>query len=76
MRQALDHQDVDGISAMAHKMLPLFTMIEASEAVPLLSRLEASRREAFSENMRETTLAALKEIHRIICSLSSTSSTF
>lgn len=76
MRQALDHQDVDGISAMAHKMLPLFTMIEASEAVPLLSRLEASRREAFSENMRETTLAVLKEIHRIIGSLSSTSSTF
>lgn len=66
MRQALDDKDVDGIAAMAHKLLPLFTMIGASEIVPLLSRLEASRGEAFSENMQELTVSVLEAVHKTV----------
>ena len=30
VQQALDNEDTDGIAAMAHKLLPLFTLIGAS----------------------------------------------
>lgn len=66
MRQALDSEDVDGIAAMAHKLLPLFTMIGASEIVPLLSWLETCRGEAFSEKMRETTKNTLEAVHKML----------
>lgn len=66
MRQALDDKDVDGIAAMAHKLLPLFTMIGASEIVPLLSQLEASRGEAFSENIQELTVSVLEAVHKTV----------
>ena len=40
MQQALNDKEVDGIAAMAHKLLPLFTMIGVDEAIPLLEWLE------------------------------------
>ena len=36
MQQALNEKEVDGIAAMAHKLLPLFTMIGAEEMDRLL----------------------------------------
>ena len=36
MQQALTDREVDGIAAMAHKLLPLFTLIGASESVASL----------------------------------------
>ena len=42
LRQALDAEDTDGIAAMGHKMLPLFTLLGADELVALLKELEAS----------------------------------
>lgn len=54
LRQALETEDTDGIAAMGHKMLPLFTLLGASELVTLLKELEASRGVPFDEkNKRE-----------------------
>ena len=66
MQQALDDREVNGIAAMAHKLLPLFTLIGASEAITPLKRLEACRDDEFSEEVEETTLKVLEIVRQII----------
>ena len=64
MQQALNDKEVDGIAAMAHKLLPLFTMIGADETITPLKWLEACRGEKFSEKIEETTLNILEAVHK------------
>ena len=66
MQQALNDKEVDGIAAMAHKLLPLFTMIGADETITPLKWREACRGEKFSEKIEETTLNILEAVHKII----------
>lgn len=66
MQQSLADEDVDGIAAMAHKLLPLFTLIGAADAVPLLNWLEARRGECFSEEIGEKTDCVLSEIRKVL----------
>lgn len=66
MQQVLNDKEVDGIAAMAHKLLPLFTMIGADETITPLKWLEACRGEKFSEKIEETTLNILEAVHKII----------
>ena len=66
LRQALETEDTDGIAAMGHKMLPLFTLLGASELVTLLKELEASRGVRFDEKIKEKSLAALRLIGDIL----------
>lgn len=66
MQQALNDKEVDGVAAMAHKLLPLFTMIGADETITPLKWLEACRGEKFSEKIEETTLNILEAVHKII----------
>ena len=66
LRQALETEDTDGIAAMGHKMLPLFTLLGASELVTLLKELEASRGVSFDEKIKEKSLAALRLIGDIL----------
>ena len=66
MQQASSDKDVDGIAAMAHKLLPLFTLIGAADAIPLLNWLEARRGETYSEEIEEKTNIALQEIQTIL----------
>lgn len=66
MQQALVDREVDGIAAMAHKLLPLFVLTGASEAVTLLRWLESCRGEAFSANIEKTTLEALEAVRKVI----------
>lgn len=66
MQQSLADEDVDGIAAMAHKLLPLFTLIGATDAVPLLNWLEARRGECFSEEIGEKTDCVLSEIRKVL----------
>ena len=62
MQQALNDIEVDGIAAMAHKLLPLFTMIGVDEAIPLLEWLEVQRGQDFSKKVKEKTDHVLQEI--------------
>ena len=66
MQQALNEKEVDGIAAMAHKLLPLFTMIGAEETIAPLKWLEACRGEEFSEKIEETTFYTLEAVRKII----------
>lgn len=66
LQQALTDKDVDGIAAMAHKLLPLFTLIEATDITPLLHWLEARRNESHSEEIEEKTNIVLQEIRNIL----------
>lgn len=62
MQQALNDKEVDVIAAMAHKLLPLFTMIGVDEAIPLLEWLEVQRGQDFSKKVKEKTDHVLQEI--------------
>lgn len=66
LRQVLETEDTDGIAAMGHKMLPLFTLLGANELVTLLKELEASRGAPFDEAVKEKSLAALSLIEDIL----------
>lgn len=66
MQQSLEDKEVDGIAAMAHKLLPLFTLIGASDAVTSLKWLEACRGEKLSKEIEETTLNTLEAVRQIV----------
>lgn len=66
MQQALANKDVNGIAAMAHKLLPLFTVIGAGEVLLSLKYLEARRNECYSENIAKTTLCTIDDVYKII----------
>lgn len=66
MQQALANREVDGVAAMAHKLLPLFALIGARDAVPLLTWLEAQRGQLFSEEIGQKTADVLHEIRNIL----------
>lgn len=59
LRQALEIGDTDGVAAMGHKMLPLFTLLGAGELVALLKDLEASRGVPFTEEIKQKSLGVL-----------------
>lgn len=66
MQCSLDNKQVDGIAAMAHKLLPLFTLIGAVEIVPKLSWLEGRRSEEFTQEIHITTKEVLNLIQKVI----------
>lgn len=66
MQRSLDNKQVDGIAAMAHKLLPLFTLIGAVEIVPKLSWLEGRRSEEFTQEIQITTEEVLNLIQTVI----------
>lgn len=66
VQQALDNEDTDGIAAMAHKLLPLFTLIGASETIAPLKYLESCRGEMFVDEIKQTTLTVLATVPHII----------
>ena len=66
MRQAFVDKDTDGIAAMAHTLLPLLTLIGASDAIAPLKFLESCRGESFSTEISDTASAALSTVCIII----------
>lgn len=79
LRQAIDARDADAASAVAHKMLPVFTMIGAEELCGYLRRLEALRGHSFSEEAAAWGASALAGVGEVMaqsttsCRLSSSS---
>lgn len=57
---------MDGIAAMAHKLLPLFSLINASKAVALLNWLEMRRGQIFVEEAGEKVVCVLEEIQQVL----------
>lgn len=66
METALKEGDVSGIVGMAHKLLPLFTLIGAVQIQPLLSWLESCRGKSFSGEVKQKTEEVLPLLWRVI----------
>lgn len=66
LRSALDAKDVERIAAMAHKLLPLFTLIGATKLTPLLEKLEDRRASAFTDDIRTDTERVIVDIERMV----------
>ncbi len=66
MEEAYEQSDANGVAAMAHKLLPLLTMIGATRTVPLLMWLEIQRGKIFSDELKRRTGEALLCLHAIV----------
>lgn len=67
MQEALTGKDMSGITAMAHKLLPLFTMLGAKKCIPSLTWLEQKRGSTeVTGEVTEKTRLILNEIDDII----------
>lgn len=69
LQKAVDAADMDEIAAVSHKMLPLFTLIGATELVELLKVLETSRGTPFIAEQKSRALHSLTLIEDVIHSL-------
>lgn len=65
MQQAVIDKEMGGITAMAHKLLPLFMLI-GSSVVPVLRKLEKYRGKTYSEEMQEELKVVLGSINEVI----------
>lgn len=67
MKKALEEKDLAGITAVAHKLLPLFTMLGAERCIPPLKWLEEKRGTTeMTDEMAHKTNFILKEIQEVI----------
>lgn len=66
IEQALWVNDREQIAQIAHKMVPLFTLIGASETAALLRSLEQSNATVSTEEIECTTKNVLEKIHQIL----------
>ncbi|MDO4164484.1 MAG: ATP-binding protein [Bacteroides sp.] len=71
LKRGAEAEDAVEVAAVSHKMIPLFTLIGASDLVALLKQLEASRDAAFTDNLRQCAEAALAAIEVVLQSLAS-----
>lgn len=65
LRRAMRHEDTAHVAALAHKMIPVFTLVGAAPLVALLRELEAWGHRPFSEAWRQKVQAALSWIEQV-----------
>lgn len=66
LKDALSCSDVNRVAAMAHKLLPLFTLIGATRILPLLTWLEARKGKNFSKETEENTNEVLRQATSVL----------
>lgn len=66
LRQAVDAADMNAVAAVSHKMIPLFTLIGATELVAELKILEGLRGTPFTTEQGQRALRALVLIEDIV----------
>lgn len=66
LKQAVNVSDMDEVAAVAHKMIPLFTLLGAAELVSLLKHLEAAKGEIFSEELKQKAFESLGLIEDVL----------
>ncbi len=66
LRNATTQQDVSSITAMAHKLLPIFTLLEVRRVRELLTSLERRREQSFTEEMRSEAEQAIELIEQVL----------
>lgn len=58
--------NADKVAALAHKMLPLFTLLQAAEATALLAWLEQQRGTVYCEEINTKIAAALRATEEVV----------
>lgn len=66
LQVALDARSVGDIAAMAHKLLPIFTLLQATEVIPMLTWLEGQRDAIFSEEIKHVTEKVLNYVRQVV----------
>lgn len=66
LRQALEESNTKDIAAISHKLLPLFSLINASVCIEPLIWLEKQKEKPVSEEIKEKVRLILEEIDKII----------
>lgn len=67
MKEASENRDAETVSAVAHKMLPLFMQINADKCAAALGWLEAQRgRNDYSDEFRHNVTVAISEAERVV----------
>lgn len=66
LQRAVESGNSAEVSAVSHKMLPLFTLIRATKLASLLKELEASRDRPFTEEIRLKAQAALSLVEEVL----------
>ena len=66
LQKAVDMADMDEVAAVSHKMIPLFTLIGATELVGELKILESLRGASFTEEQEQRALRSLALIEDIL----------
>lgn len=66
LREALHKEDAEGIAAMAHKLLPLLRLINATQCIAPLVWLEKQRGQEFTEEMKEKAGFVLVKVDEVI----------
>ena len=67
MEEALAKRNMEGITAIAHKLLPLFTMLGATRCIPALTWMEQRRGTTeIGEEAIEKTNFIIEEIEKVI----------
>ena len=66
LREALDKHNAEGVAAMAHKLLPLLRLINATQCIAPLIWLEKQREQEFTEEMKEKAEFVLVKVNEVI----------
>ncbi|MCC8186119.1 MAG: response regulator [Bacteroides sp.] len=66
LAEAVRSEEAGQITAMAHKLLPIFTMLEVRPAIELLTSLERRREQLFSEEMRSEAQQVIDVIGEVL----------
>ncbi|WP_300704716.1 ATP-binding protein [Bacteroides sp.] len=71
LQKAIDARNMDEVAAVSHKMIPIFTLIGATELVNLLKLLEVLRGTPFTSEQEDRAHGALVLIESVIGQLTS-----
>lgn len=70
LKEGLRTCNVEDLAGVAHKMIPLFTLIGASDLVAMLRSLEAARGSVFTDELADRTRQVLASVEEVLAVLS------
>lgn len=66
LQKCMEENNINGASAIAHKMLPLFRLINATQLVTLLQTIEQTQTNTYTEHLKQVSQSSLTLIETIL----------
>lgn len=66
LQKCMENNDINGASAIAHKILPLFRLINATQLVELLQAIEQTQAHTYTGHLKQITQSSLTLIETIL----------